>query len=481
MGTPSGAPTLYRFAEFEFHAGTGELHAHGRSLPLPEQACRVLMALLGSDGEVVSREELHRLLWPDRAYGDFEGGLNTAVCKLRQVLADDGAEPRIIGTLPRRGYRLLVPVEKASAGGRAVMPQGERLPARDPIGVAAGSGAPERESPVARPEGAVSAKPFRSPRRLRLAGGLLLLSLVAGAAWLTRGSAPEGTLVHRLTLLLRLLTGRVVRNPLGMEFVKIPAGRFHMGWEDPNSGWMGGSANDKPSHLVILTQPILMQTTEVTVGQFQAFVKATNYRTEGEMGAGIRVSRGLRPASAAQGNLPEATVQRLDANWRNPYFEQEAGCPVVGISWNDAQAFLAWLNEQDPGKGYRLPTEAEWEYACRGGREDIGLYGPLDDIAWHQGNSGFRTHPVAGRLPNAFGLYDMLGNAREWCEDWYVSGYPAEPSTDPKGPSWGTLKVTRGGAWHLLGFYDSVRPTCRLGYPAATASDDLGFRVVAVP
>ena len=107
----------YRFAEFEFYTKTGEICSQGRSQHLPDQVAKILGALLIAQGELVTRDELEETLWPDKAYGDLEGGLNAAMRKLRQALADDGAEPRLIGTLPKRGYRLLVPVEQVDGIG----------------------------------------------------------------------------------------------------------------------------------------------------------------------------------------------------------------------------------------------------------------------------------------------------------------------------------------------------------------------------
>jgi formylglycine-generating enzyme required for sulfatase activity len=122
------------------------------------------------------------------------------------------------------------------------------------------------------------------------------------------------------------------------------------------------------------------------------------------------------------------------------------------VSWEDVQAFLAVLNERDPGKGYRLPTEAEWEYATRAGTTgDYGVSGDLDDIAWYEDNSmvnGIRQpHPVALKKPNAWGLYDLHGNVAEWVKDWF-DYYGANPETDdPVGPTSGAGRVIRGGAW----------------------------------
>lgn len=137
-------------------------------------------------------------------------------------------------------------------------------------------------------------------------------------------------------------------------------------------------------------------------------------------------------------------------------------CPVDNVSWNDAQEFIARFNKKS-GKKYRLPTEAEWEYAARSGGKPEEYPGGLtaDDSAWHQGNSADTTHPVGTRKPNGLGLYDMSGNIAEWCSDWHEEGYYAKSKTqDPKGPATGTRRVLRGGRWSSV-----------IGDPALRTSD----------
>ena len=494
MDMKSGVSHLFRFAGFAFHASTGELQREGGAVQLPEQACRVLLALLEAEGEVVSREELRAALWPGRSYGDFEGGLNTAIFKLRQALDDDGAEPRIVGTLPRRGYRMLVPVEKVTATRKAAdgleekSPPGEagdpgyspqeRFPAVGPIWAPAPSGGADPGA------GAVSSRPGRNGpalrRKGRIAWGALLLILGIGGMWI--GADPElrqaaALRMRRMVVPIQALAGKVVRNRLGMAFVRIPAGSFTMGTDDLPVEW--GFMNFRPAHRVTLSRPFLLQTTEVTVGQFKAFVAATNYRTDGEKTDGIRVSKGLQPTAASQGYLFDRSMKRLDATWKNPYFPQEDDCPVVGVSWNDTQAFIDWLNEKEPGRGYRLPTEAEWEYACRAGATGTAPPSAIEDIAWVSDNSTFRTHAVGSKASNAFGLHDMLGNAWEWCQDWYLYGYLAELDRDPQGPTWGTMKVIRGGGWRNLHAADKLLLVTRYYAGVREGSDDIGFRLAA--
>ena len=129
-------------------------------------------------------------------------------------------------------------------------------------------------------------------------------------------------------------------------------------------------------------------------------------------------------------------------------------CPVESVSWNDVQTFIRKLNEKT-GKRYRLPTEAEWEYAARGGKKSRGYKyagsNDPDEVAWHNGNSGSKTHPVGRKKPNELGLYDMSGNVWEWCRDWYDKDYyKNSPGNNPKGPSSGSYRVLRGGSWYSL-------------------------------
>ena len=153
-------------------------------------------------------------------------------------------------------------------------------------------------------------------------------------------------------------------------------------------------------------------------------------------------------------------------------------CPVENITWNHTQSFIRRLNELEGGADYRLPTEAEWEYAVRAGRRFRFSFGNsdrrLDEYAWYSSNSEFRTHPVGKKKPNALGLYDMHGNVLEWCQDLYAN-YPSHLVTDPKGPPDGSHRVVRGGSW-----YDEskdVRSANRGLEPPTYGFHNVGFRV----
>jgi formylglycine-generating enzyme required for sulfatase activity len=165
----------------------------------------------------------------------------------------------------------------------------------------------------------------------------------------------------------------------------------------------------------------------------------------------------------------------------NPSFFSNCGytCPVQSVSWDDIQQFLVRLNQQDPGKGYRLPTEAEWEYAARAGtRGDYGIAGAVCSFAWIVDCSQNRTWPVAQKPANAWGLHDMHGNVREWVQDWYGT-YPSTPQTNPTGPATGSVRVLRGGLWSDFAIY--ARSANRGLYTPSFRSATFGFRLARTP
>jgi formylglycine-generating enzyme required for sulfatase activity len=231
-------------------------------------------------------------------------------------------------------------------------------------------------------------------------------------------------------------SAKILTNSIGMKFVLIPAGTFQMG---SPTGEPGRTTHGR-QHRVTISQPFYLQTTEVTQGQWQ--------RVMGD----------------------------------NPSLFKKCGenCPVENVSWDDAQKFIRKLNQMEKTDKYRLPTEAEWEYACRAGSTGEWCFGDneadLGEYAWYNENSEKQTHPVGQKKPNAWGLYDMHGNVWEWCQDWYGE-YPAGPVTDPKGPDSGEKRVLRGGSW-----VDSARLARSanrdyLSYPGFRFYYYVGFRV----
>lgn len=273
---------------------------------------------------------------------------------------------------------------------------------------------------------------------------------------------------------------------LGIAFVRVPAGEFLMGSDEPASrlaaSYPGlepsrfeGLSDEAPVHRVRITRPFEMARHEITVGQFRAFLQRSGH-----------VPESIADGTGGYGYNPDydpATTPRRDAfegrsprySWQNPGFAQGDDHPVVNVSWNDAIALTRWLTQQE-GRRYRLPTEAEWEYACRAG--GTGRYQHGDDPAglvrvgntfdedaaanwpaWRAravpGRDGHAfTAPVGRYAPNAFGLHDLHGNVWEWVSDWYGEDYYARsPTDDPQGPADGSVKVRRGGSWHTWPLY----------------------------
>jgi sulfatase modifying factor 1 len=298
----------------------------------------------------------------------------------------------------------------------------------------------------------------------------LFTSLMVSSAW---SIEPASTLP------------KPIENRLGMKFVLIPAGEFMMGSDESPESLAKSYpqyerarflelGDEAPVHKVRITKAFYLGQHEVTVGQFRRFLKASGYQPESEAdGTG---GYGYNPDYIPQSAQSDAFEGRdRKYSWRNPGFAQGGDHPVVNVTWNDAVALCKWLSETE-GKTYRLPSEAEWEYAARAGTRTRYYSGDdpqsllkaanvFDDDArknWEKwaafalaGNDGFAfTAPVGRFAPNGFGLYDMLGNAWEWTADFHESDYYANsPVDDPKGPATGTVRVRRGGSWHTWSFY----------------------------
>ena len=220
------------------------------------------------------------------------------------------------------------------------------------------------------------------------------------------------------------------------EMVQVQGGTFQMGGSDKYA-----LSEEKPVHPVSVNN-FYMGKYEVTFDEYDKFCDDTGREKPSDKGWG----RGKRP--------------------------------VINVSWNDATAYCTWLTGKT-GKKYRLPTEAEWEYAARGGGDNIySGAADIDDISWYSDNSDSKTHPVGGKLPNAYGLYDMTGNVCEWCNDWYDEKYyQNSPSSNPQGASSGTRRVFRGGAWDY--YPETSRVSLRSFYSPTMRDSSLGFRVAS--
>jgi formylglycine-generating enzyme required for sulfatase activity len=288
-------------------------------------------------------------------------------------------------------------------------------------------------------------------------------------------------------------------NTLGMTMVRIKPGVFQMGstkaqidmllkqFANLKREWY---EDEQPQHSVKITKPFYLAEHQVTVGQFRRFIESSGYRTEAEM--------------SGEGSYGwDGKEWKLDPkkNWRNPGFTQGDDHPVVCVSHNDARAFLGWLSDQEKEKkrGYCLPTEAQWEYACRA--RTGGLYGDSDDpeslvrfanvadasykkafpnSTCIRGDDGFvYTAPVGSFEPNAWHLYDMIGNVWEWCDDWFDGKfYQSSPEENPHNTAAASYRVIRGGGWHY--HPADCRPAYRYGGPLTDRYYCLGFRVAEV-
>ena len=234
-------------------------------------------------------------------------------------------------------------------------------------------------------------------------------------------------------------SGTVIESPKeGLKYVWIPSGTFPMGCSPRDRQCQD---EEKPRHRVTLSRGFWIGQTEVTLGAYKGFARATGRAMPGE---------------------PNLLARPLNPGWTNE------AMPIVGLTWEEAQAFCRWA-------GGQLPTEAQWEYAARAG-STASRYGDLNAIAWDADNSGRQRldsarirkrqpsffderlrdngngmHEVGQKRPNRFGLFDMLGNVWEWVEDWYDPTYFHDsPLQDPAGPSRGQVRVVRGGSWYFL-------------------------------
>jgi formylglycine-generating enzyme required for sulfatase activity len=246
---------------------------------------------------------------------------------------------------------------------------------------------------------------------------------------------------------------------LGMEFVYVQGGCYQMG-----DTFGDGFTSEKPVHEVCVKDFALAKY-DVTVSEFRKFTIATGYKTEAEEVGGCGVLNGSKW---------EWDISR---NWRNPGFNQDDSQPVVCVSWNDAESFINWLSKVS-GTRYRLPTEAEWEYAARSGgkREKYAGGNDVNAVAWYYDNDGGTAHHVGTKQPNGLGLYDMSGNVLQWVQDWYDENYYHDSCrSNPQGPGSGHERVLRGGAWSDEPAY--VRAARRSWKSPSHRGSLLGFRL----
>ena len=301
-----------------------------------------------------------------------------------------------------------------------------------------------------------------------------------------------------------------ITNSIGIKLKLIPAGDFLMGADETQAQLekdFGEFRKDvqvedeRPQHEVRITKPYYLGIYEVSLSEFRQFINDTDYRTQVESDGrgGFGWNKNARTG-----------MWRKDYSWRGWGVNQSETSPVVNVTWNDCVAFCKWLSDKENAR-YRLPTEAEWESACRAGTStryydatkpaDVFRLGNLHDVTLTEtcgptrvadregnptgeiakvfpGRDGFAFTAPAGRFrPNAFGLYDMLGNAWEWCADWYSKDYyKGAPDEDPQGPAKGKLRVLRGGGWTADPL--DCRSACRRKMNPDHANYLTGFRLL---
>ena len=273
---------------------------------------------------------------------------------------------------------------------------------------------------------------------------------------------------------------------VSIDVVRVPAGKFTMG--SPKTEKCHSKV-ESPMREVTITREFLMSKCEITRAQFAAFVKATGYKTESEKD-GVGFAWDGKKWDKVKG-----------ISWKDIGYRQSDNHPVVGVTFNDAVAFCKWVSAKT-GRVVRLPTEAEWEYACRAGTQTVFAFGTTladakgaANIADKTALTRFKrwkhfpvedgyvyTSPVGLFKPNAFGLHDMHGNVWEWCSDWWARDYSKSAKVDPQGPKSGKRRVIRGGSW--MSSPPFARAACRRDCPPKGRGCDniVGIRlVVEVP
>lgn len=313
-----------------------------------------------------------------------------------------------------------------------------------------------------------------------------------GAVRFGCSSSPSPPSMICLRSLLALCCSLLLSSTTVAEFSEPHPNRPHtvpgldlaMVWIEPGTFTMGTADSEDSKYpaerqrSVTLSRGFWLGSREVTVDQWARFVEETRYQTEAERGPGIiQIVRGQW--------LPVE-----GSSWRAVGFPQTGSHPAVGISWRDATAFCRWLTERERAAGrlppdyeYTLPTEAQWEYACRAGSGGRYAFDDerIKEQIWFRFGDGVggivsesNTHPVGLKDPNDWGLYDMHGNAFEWCRDWFGE-YEGDTVTDPMGPESGELRVCRGGSYYSNADY--IRSAYRGRADPAVPSNNIGFRL----
>lgn len=474
----------YQIGEYLLDPEAYELRRDGSLVPVEPQVFELLVLLIANRERALSKDEIIERVWQGRVVSDAT--LSSRIRTARQALGDDGSAQRLIRTIHGRGFRFIGDVQEVSA---------------------AASNGNRQEAAVSHDEGQPSAAATPpNAGAARGAGHTLAALLARSRRWPAAAAAIAAVSAGLAGLyLLTLSTGLneagtqepgrlsvAASNPTRPTFrdceacpemVVLPEGFF----------LMGGAPTDQrrwnvelPQHLVRVSKPFAIGKFEVTVEEFAAFVEASGHQPAGRCNVFVlELDRWVGKATT----------------FRDPHYPQGPSYPATCVNWLDAKAYTAWLSKKT-GKPYRLPSEAEWEYAARAGTTtplsfgdyshkricDYAKYADASTrFAWKDescnGNDGHGAAPVGRHQPNPWGLHDMHGNLWEWVEDCWHASYNDAP-TD--GAPWlegnnGDCehRITRGGSWRNA--VQDLRVTARLRYPTIHAAQVRGFRVALFP
>lgn len=258
-------------------------------------------------------------------------------------------------------------------------------------------------------------------------------------------------------------------NKVQMKFVLIPAGRFMMGTAEAQTvaHW-----KDEALHEVVISKPFYMGLHPVTQAQWRTIMGTTAAQQREKIDGALPASQ---PTPVSGNDIRSFTYPK---GWDLTMAGEGDDYPMYFVSWDEAAEFCRRASKKT-ATTVRLPTEAQWEYACQAGSKSRYFFGAddakeLDSYVWYKGNSGAKTHPVGQKKPNAFGLSDIQGNVWQWCSDWY-GDYAAGPVTDPTGPGKGDGHIVRGGCW--ISDWGGCRSADRLRLPPDRRLNYVGFRV----
>src|SRR5262245_16608449 len=469
----------YRIGEYLIDPEAYDIRRYGARVPVEPQVFDLLVLLIKERQRAVSKDEIIERVWKGRVMSDAT--LSSRIKAARHALGDDGSAQKLIRTIHGRGFRFVGEVTLGDLPAAAGAPDAASLP--HSFGERSAPTSASRENIDPRAVDAVAAKPAVS-RKWALLAAVLVALVVAGLAadrLLTRAGGPgtDGVLTDPAPT--RTASGANERAPVFKdcdicpEMVELPVGTFLMGSAEDEPGRQRVEGPPRP---VVIAHRVALGRLEVTVDQFAAFVAET----------GIAVSGGCSRFD------PERSRFLLtEGSFLQPGFEQTGSHPAVCISWHEAQAYAAWLGRRT-GKPYRLPSEAEWEYAARAGtttsysfggdESQLCDYGRFADLGsqfpWRGGCRSDAKHGTiqVGMLkPNPWGFFDMHGNAWEWAADCWTSDPLQIPTDGSAFAREGACEVgvVRGGGWPAE--YRRVRSAQRLSMTTTSRSYHVGFRV----